>query len=366
MYDPVVFAVGSEYQIFVLTRQESLVMIKCGGNTYYDDDNGIMRSANDMHRVCLPMEVLDREEAYTVELIPVIERKPYYSKIEAPKRYSFPFRPIRSTQKLKVLHIADTHGRVDEAVNSAWMARQGLDLLILNGDIANSSDSIESLLTVYRIASILKKGQIPCVSTRGNHDMRGKCAELLSQYMPTDRGLPYYTFRLGSLWGIVLDAGEDKNDDFPEYSSMVCCHSFRRRETAFIQSVVDNADREYNAPGVERRILVCHHPFSFNEGGIFTIEVPLYKQWCALLREHIQPEIALCGHIHRSQVWEVGGENDHNGQACPVVVSGDPWPKEKNGGYSCATILFDGDTAEVFFTNHLGVLDAKAEVKLKK
>ena len=34
------------------------------------------------------------------------------------------------------------------------------------------------------------------------------------------------TFRLGNLWGILLDCGEDKNDDRPEYGGTICCHAF--------------------------------------------------------------------------------------------------------------------------------------------
>lgn len=365
---PVVFAVKNEYQIFVFVEREALVSIKCGDNIYYDNINGIMRSLNNLHKVIVPMAVLDAEKKYSVEITPIIERKPYFTETDDSQIFEYDFVPVESVEQLKILHISDTHGRIEDPVKSAWMVEHDLDLLVLNGDIADSSNSTDGMLIAHKIASKITKGRIPCIFSRGNHDMRGKCAELLTDYSPTDNGNPFYTFRLGSLWGIVLDSAEDKDDSCEEYGKTVCCHNFRLKETEFIKSLIANSENEYNAEGISRRIVISHHPFSYNIGGIFTIEVPIYKEWCKMLRENIKPEIALCGHIHATDVWEVGGERDHNGQACPVVIGGNPWSQQEDGtwGYSSATVLFYGDKAKVAFTNHLRKVDKEVTVSLKR
>ena len=116
-----------------------------------------------------------------------------------------------------------------------------IDFLILNGDLPNHSGDISNFTTIHRIASEITGGEIPVVFSRGNHDMRGIYAENIAEHTPTDHGNSYYTFRLGGVWGLVLDCAEDKNDDHPEYGNCNCCHAFRREQTKFIESVIKNA-----------------------------------------------------------------------------------------------------------------------------
>jgi LacI family transcriptional regulator len=52
--------------------------VKVGDNVYYDDCNGILRSNTNMHKVELPMEVLDAAKEYTVVYRKMIERAPYF------------------------------------------------------------------------------------------------------------------------------------------------------------------------------------------------------------------------------------------------------------------------------------------------
>ena len=105
--------------------------------------------------------------------------------------------------------------------------------MVLNGDIQDDSSKLENFNTIFEIAARLTNGEKPVVFSRGNHDMRGACAELFPDYTPTDNGNTYYTFRLGSIWGMVLDSGEDKDDSYKEYGHLVCCHGFRERQIEF-------------------------------------------------------------------------------------------------------------------------------------
>ena len=47
-----------------------------------------------------------------------------------------------------------------------------------------------------------------------------------------------------TVWGLILDCGEDKADTSIEYGSTVCFHEFRLRETEFIHSVIENAEKD--------------------------------------------------------------------------------------------------------------------------
>lgn len=318
---PTVYAVGKNYQIIVPVTKECVMWVKIGDRCFYDDSNGILRSASTTHKMTLPMELLDEAKAYTVCYRNIIERKPYYSELSDVFEYTSAFRPVKHDGAIRICHISDAHNRVAEPVAVGGYFRDSLDLLILNGDIPNHSGDIKLFTAIHEIAAGITKGEIPVVFSRGNHDMRGIFAEKLEEHVPTDMGRSYFTFRLGRLWGLVLDSGEDKPDGGIEYGHTICCEDFRRRETEFIKSVIERAEGEYSADGVENRIVICHNPFTETLRPPFDIEIELFTEWARLLGEHIKPQFMLCGHIHKAYVSGIGSEHDHKGQPCPVIVA---------------------------------------------
>ena len=175
-----------------------------------------------------------------------------------------------------------------------------------------------------KIAAEITGGEIPVVFSRGNHDMRGIYAEKIAEHTPTDGGNAYFTFRLGDFWGIVLDCGEDKLDDHPEYAYTVCCADFRRRQTAFIEDVIRRASEEYAAEGVTKRVVISHVPFTQHFHAPFNIEEDTYEKWTKLICENIQPQTMMFGHIHTMYVTRPGDARDAYGQNCPVVVGSSP------------------------------------------
>ncbi len=327
---PAVFAVGKEYQIMVPVTDNSLFWVEIGDDSFYDESNGIMRSLCSTHRVRVPMSVLDREKKYTVCERKIVDRKPYFPITENTVKTEFEFYPIPN-DNIRIYHVADTHSRVDEPVRAAKTFGK-IDLLIMNGDIPDHSGEVKNFDTIYEIADKITHGQIPIVFARGNHDMRGYHAEEIAEHTPNHNGNTYYTFRLGSIWGLVLDCGEDKSDEHPEYGFTVACHQFRKRQTEFIKSVINNAESEYAAEGVEHKLVVVHNPFTHKLSEPFGIETEIFCEWAKLIRENISPELMLCGHLHRVTVFAVGGDMDNYGQACPVVVGAAVGNKHHAGG----------------------------------
>lgn len=149
-------------------------------------------------------------------------------------------------------------------------------------------------------------------------------------YRTINEHRPYFTFRLGAIWGLVLDCGEDKADSCEEYGNTICCEHFRRKETEFIKSVIQNAEKEYAAPGVKNRIVISHNPFTQIHRHPFDIEQQLYAEWCALLNEYIKPQLLICGHMHECYVTHPADENDAFGQSFPTVVAA--IPRHNTGG----------------------------------
>lgn len=346
---PCVFAVDREYQIMFPVVREMLVSVKCGGEEYFDDSNGIIRSKCAIHRICVPIEALDEAKEYTVCCRPIIDRKPYYPETEPPKEYVYSFRPLEKTTDIRIAHVSDTHGLIDAPVGAARNMGE-LDLLVMGGDTADHSGSEENMTVLYRIVSGITGGEIPCVFSRGNHDLRGYLAESLEQFTPNHLGRSYFTFRLGCVWGIVMDCGEDKDDSSVEYGYTVCCHSFRLKETKFLEQVIANAEKEYAADGVKYRLVLAHNPFTNTYKAPFDIEFDLYGQWVAMLRENVKPNLMLCGHKHKTEVWKPGDKQDVHGQEWPVVISSIP-DQKANTFIGSEVVLGEGEATLRFVDN---------------
>lgn len=366
-YYPGVYAVGEEYQIIMPFSAEAIVKLGVGERIFYDDMCGVLRSSDLIHRIHIPMSVLNEAKEYTVIYQKIIERKAYFPEMEEEVRVTFDFRPLPQDGRINIYHLSDTHNMVEEPVAASAYLGDQTDLLILNGDIPNHAGKHEHLETVFKLASGVAKGNIPIICTRGNHDTRGRCAEDFLSYIPHKNGRTYYTVRLGNVWALVLDCGEDKNDDHEEYGGTTCFHPFRLAQTEFIKDVVRNADREYNTEGVEHRLVICHIPFTFSKlEDPFDIEKEIYAEWAKMLRDHIKPELMLCGHRHLVEVWEVGGKNDVYGQACPVIVGSRPIRHKETGEkefIGCA-VTIDGKKAKVVFNHHSGRVLGEHEIEL--
>ena len=348
-FPPAVYAVGNEYQIFVVVKSETLMWVSVGDEEYYDDSNGILRSGSDTHKITVPMEELDKAGCYTVKFRRVEERIPYFSKTGEVESVTIPFRSVPQ-DNIHVYHVADTHNRVELPVRTASYFGDKLDLLILNGDIPDHSGEIRNFMTIHEIAGKMTNGEIVTVYSRGNHDLRGNHAEDLATYTPNRNGHSFYTFRVGPMWGILVDCGEDKPDTHAAYGNTICCHAFRKRETKYIEQVIRNAANEYDAEGVRYRLVISHVPFSYVQEEPFNIERECYTKWCSLLKEYVKPDVMLSGHLHRTFLSRCGSENDHLGQPCPLVV-GSRTNGQEPEKFAGAALTFSGNSINVKFTD---------------
>ena len=314
---PSVFAVESDYFIAVPVRRETVMRVDVGDQTYYDHSNGVLRSKSRIHLVRVPMAALDAAKQYTVSLKRILKRQSYHSPTGPTCSETFAFRPVSPEKtRLNVMHIADSHSCRAQAVKNGRWFGDTLDLLILNGDVLEDASAESRFQEVYRIAGGITGGEVPCVFSRGNHDLRGRFAELFGIITPARDGVCYYTFRLGPLGGVVLDCGEDKTDDHAEYGSTVACHPFRVEETEYLKKAV----REPRVSEAPMRVVVSHVPFTERFPEPFNIEEELYAEWTRLVGL-LDPIMLLSGHIHRFYLTKPGDAKDAYGQTFPTAVA---------------------------------------------
>ena len=340
-HSPAVFAVGNDYQILVPVTTPSLMWVRVGDRCFYDHANGVLRSKCKVHHMSVPAATLEEAGGYTICERRIPHRKAYCSKPDAVVETAFSFYPVPQ-ENARAYMIADTHNRVAEPIRAARTFGD-FDFLIFNGDVPDNSDLIRNIQTIFRIAGALTGGTKPIVFARGNHELRGRFAEDYAEYVPSDGGGFFYSFRLGSISGVILDCGEDKPDDHREYGGTICCHEFRQAQTRFLESCRPD-------PQAQTRLVIAHSPFTMKFPSPFDIEEDTYSYWSKLLRDNVQPDAMLCGHTHTMEIIQKGSESDYLGQPCTVVIGSKPG----NGYFAGAGFTFRSDAIDVAFTDSDG------------
>lgn len=173
------------------------------------------------------------------------------------------------------------------------------DFVVFNGDMLSDMRSEDQLFDGFlHSASNLFATNIPFFYVRGNHELRGTFSHEFMRYFPTSTGMPYYTFRHGPAFFIVLDGGEDKTDKDIRYYGMADFDEYRREEAAWLKEVVTGEDFK-SAP---YKIVLMHMPPAHNEKGWHGVN-ELRKHFLPILNE-ADIDLMLSGHDHRLSVLE--------------------------------------------------------------
>lgn len=352
IYEATVFVSHGGYQIIFNTRDNGLAWVKVGDKVFTDSDNGNINSQKRVHKVFVDKDTLDNACEYTIKFARCIRRKPYFAESGETFEKTYSFKPRNKRDDINIYMICDSHSQTAEPAKSGKYFGDKLDMLVLNGDIPDHSGNIDNLLSIYYITSEVTKGEVPVIYARGNHDTRGEIAPEFANYVATDKGNLYYTFRIGSIWGVVLDCGEDKNDDHPEYGGMADFDSYRAAQTEFLHDVIKHKDEEYAAYDVRYRIAICHVRMDLYKDEYFAKH---YREWVKCLNE-IGVDVMLNGHEHRRNYLPAGRETDIGTIGYHTVLGGafekcDLPDGTKVGNMFGTAFNFKDDKIDVIFTD---------------
>jgi hypothetical protein len=291
--EPVVYAIEDEYQIVWTTNARATGVVTVGNQKYYDLYAGSERSETRVHKVAVPMAVLDAEKSYTISSTAVWYRGPYSGIKGRTVKRTYDFKPVDLSDGLRYYALSDAHDYAKAAIVAGGYWGEELDFLLLIGDICSHLESETNLNLINAIAHAITKGEKPVVFARGNHEVKAERADELYRYVGSRNEKFYYTFNLNGVYGIVLDLGEDHADDWWEFYDLAHFDLYRTEQTAFLQEIL--ASGEFADSGIQYRMLISHMPVVYVQGD-FLRDFKL--EWTDLLNQ-FDLDIALSGHHHQ-------------------------------------------------------------------
>ena len=297
-YKPVVYAVEDKYQIVFSTNAESVGWVEINGVDYYDTYDGNARTFTRVHKVEVPMTVLDNAKQYTVHTKKTIYAGPFGGFLGRDISEKVNFKPVDTSDGIQYLSFSDIHMNDKLAAATASHA-ENYDFLVLAGDIISDVETFEDANFNNQVAYSITKGEIPVVYARGNHDLKGRYAQDLHRYAGAKGEKFYYNFYFKDVYGLVLDLGEDHDDDWWEYYETAQYDGYRKEQLDFLQTEIDKGDfNDY-----KYHLVISHIPIPFVNS---RHNHEYVKKEMTRLLNQMDVDMALCGHQHQIMIFEPG------------------------------------------------------------
>lgn len=248
----------------------------------------------------------------------ILEERPYqivYGSVASSNVYGrepLAFTTLDQDKKeIRFSVVNDIHADNNKLKNLLKEVKKGeTDFVFFNGDMVSHLDSEKDLFEGFMNTSVdLFASEMPFYYCRGNHETRGIYASNFIRYFPTHTGTPYYSFRQGPVFFIVLDGGEDKPDNDIEYLGTAAFDLYREEQAAWLKQVT--ASEEFRSAPF--KVVLIHVP-PVNS----TWHGPLHakKTFVPILNE-AGIDLMLCGHLHSYHYTEAG----QDGCQFPILIN---------------------------------------------
>lgn len=297
---PVVYIVEDKYQIVFASKVESRSWVTIGDTDYYDNYAGSNRSYTKIHKIEIPMTELNEHKEYTIHTQKLTYRGPFggFKGRDIHETYNFIPVDTKDEDGFNYYAISDIHMAL-ECSKKAVSYNESKDLLVLAGDIVSMMETEKDALYTNKVAHELTKGEIPVIYARGNHEIKGKLAEEFHNYVGAKNENFYYSFSFENVYGLVLDIGEDHDDDYWEYYDTAKFDIYREEQINFIKEEM-KSEKYKNA---DYRLVVSHIPVTFvnsrkNHEG--------FKQDLVSLLNDMNVNMVISGHQHDLFVFDPG------------------------------------------------------------
>lgn len=283
---PVVFDTGKDYSVVFSTNDigTGYVKYEYDGKSMciYDENNGRKLADSQIHTINVPYEHLNNN-TYLVGSQRVIDELSYGGRnCKIIESDSVDFGGTFDST-IDVLTISDWHTNLNEAKQTISHIGDYQAVIMLGDSAPGIMFEGEVIRNIINFASDITNGTMPILFSRGNHETRGKLAPHLSRYLGMKSF--YYTASIGDYEFIVLDSGEDKEDEHPEYGGMVYYNEHRIKMVDWLKTL----DNENN----KKTIALSH-------SDEICIEEDLANAAYTKL-DQLNTTLLVSGHIHDSE-----------------------------------------------------------------
>ena len=228
----------------------------------------------------------------------------------------------------------------------SYVPAQKTDMVFLLGDIlSHFSKKDQPFSSFIDISVDVFAKNVPFVLLRGNHDTRGSLSRTYDNYIHRQNGHFYGTYKIGDVFFILIDTGEDKPDDHHDYSGVTAFEQYRLEQEAWLKEVVKTDDFK----NAKKRIVMAHMPPVKRPAETTRISVHgpdmVYKLYMPILNKE-KIDLLISGHTHRHSIIEVN-PGEYN---CPVLIN-------DNKSISYYTVTSEGVNVKTYNTEGELTLD---------
>lgn len=294
--NPVVYIVEDKYQIVFASNTESRAWVKIGDIEYYDNYAGSNRSYTKVHKIEVPILEMNQYREYTINTQKLTYRGPFGGFKGRLISETYEFQPVDTSDGLDYYAISDIHMDIRSS-KLAVEYNKNKELLIIAGDIISMIENEADALYTNKVAHELTKGKIPVIYARGNHEIKGKYSEEFHKYVGAKNEDFYYTFNIDNIYGMVLDLGEDHDDDYWEYYDTAKFDEYRNKQVKMIEKEIEKGEyKKY-----DYRFVVSHIPIPYINGRHNHVKI---KNDLNNLLNQMNINMVISGHQHDLLIFD--------------------------------------------------------------
>ncbi|MET3112556.1 putative phosphodiesterase [Pedobacter sp. CG_S7] len=292
----------------------------------FTEAHGLVSAGKGLHKIKLLDLLPDTNYRYEVFSKEIEDFHPYHLVYgETIKKGPFSFKTFSAQQdEVRFVVLNDLHDHPDNITEmmAAGCKPSDYDFVVLNGDAFDYvSDEAQILRNVLVPATSIFASEKPFLMVQGNHEVRGKFARQLFSYFDYPKGNSYYAFTQGPVRFIVMDAGEDKDDDHAEYGGLISFNPYREAQALWLEKEIENPAFKTAA----FRVVLIHIPVFHSGEGHGSLHCrklfnPLFNKG--------KIDLSLSGHTHRYGTYDAD-EATHN---YPIVIGGGPGTAVRKDG----------------------------------
>lgn len=282
---------------------------------FRNSHDGIIDGGGTLHKVRIDGLQPSATYKYSLNSVQVLKYQAYriyYGDTLRGKQISFSTIPVKPAQ-IQFTVFNDVHelsGKMASFLRHNDIAAQ--DFYFFNGDMMDWLQDPEELYPAFiDTASFFFAGSRPFYYVRGNHETRGFAARELKKWFDFRDDRFYYSFDFGPVHFVVLDSGEDKEDNNKNYFGLADFDSYRLKELEWLREEVKSSQFRQ----ARFRVVIVHMPILKAEKQNHAMTF-LSENFGPVLRE-AGIDLMLSAHTHRNAYYD----KDKTGYGYPLLVN---------------------------------------------